>query len=230
MSKRKLPDETKELRKSTRVKKTVEFMGMGDDQELKVDLKLTIGRLPSISIYSQKQKNPEKNKKGDIIFTDYPNFRPNLTPKEVIQAGSFGGTYFRPIYSSVTQERYSSVWKEFPSDWFDGITISQLVTCSKYNEKINTYKVSCGQGLDEWEKSGWITDADPYGWFQWYCRFYLGRRCSDDERQLSRAMGVMGPTGRWRNNLINKCKNSGLPPVESVHDFSIAPKVRQLLQ
>ena len=70
--------------------------------------------------------------------------------------------------------------------------------------KANTYGVTCGGGLDMWEGNGWIADCDPYGWFQWYCRFYLGRRCSDDERQIQRGNGVMGPRGRWRNNLTNK--------------------------
>jgi len=117
-----------------------------------------------------------------------------------------------------------------------------------------------------WESSGWITgsslmftrtlyssnhstEIDPYGWFQWYCRFYLGRRCrfsivyyccvscfdklvnrSDDDRQISRGLGVIGPTGRWRRNLINKCIASEKKPEDSVNDFKISPKVRQLLQ
>ena len=70
--------------------------------------------------------------------------------------------------------------------------------------KANTYGVTCGGGLDMWEGNDWIADCDPYGWFQWYCRFYLGRRCSDDERQVQRGNGVMGLRGRWRNNLTNK--------------------------
>jgi hypothetical protein len=81
-----------------------------------------------------------------------------------------------------------------------------------------------------WEESGWITEADPYGWFQWYCRFYLGRRCSDDARQVSRAQGVMGPTGRWRRNLMNKIINHSSPLEKAVENVNISPKVRQLLQ
>ena len=54
---------------------------------------------------------PTRNAKGELVFPDYPHFRPNLTPKEVLQKGSFGGTYFRPIYSRVTQQHYSDVWK-----------------------------------------------------------------------------------------------------------------------
>lgn len=81
-----------------------------------------------------------------------------------------------------------------------------------------------------WEESGWITEFDPYGWFQWYCRFCLGRRCSDDSRQISRALGVMGKKGRWRRNLINKIVARGGDLSNAVEDKSISPKVRQLLQ
>ena len=84
--------------------------------------------------------------------------------------------------------------------------------------------------LNMWETSGWIKDIDPYGWFQWYCRFYLGRRCSDDERQIKRGLGVIGKKGRWRNNLKNKILNSTKNPKDALEDYSISPKVRQLLQ
>mmetsp|Transcript_33149 Transcript_33149/g.33758 ORF Transcript_33149/g.33758 Transcript_33149/m.33758 type:complete len:252 (+) Transcript_33149:373-1128(+) len=183
-----------------------------------------------ITVSENREPIPSRNKDNQLVFRDYPNFRPNLSPKEVIQAGSFGGTYFRPIYSSITGKSYDDVWKEFPGDWFDGVNIKKYVTSSKYLTAVNTYKADCGQGLEEWERSGWITEIDPYGWFQWYCRFYLGRRCSDDERQLSRGMGVMGPKGRWRNNLINKCLSNNAPLEDALNNYAISPKVRQLLQ
>jgi hypothetical protein len=81
-----------------------------------------------------------------------------------------------------------------------------------------------------WESSGWITHIDPYGWFQWYCRFYQGRRTSDDERQISRGLGVMGKTGRWRTSLINKILASNKPLDKAIDDPTISPKIRQLLQ
>merc|ERR1719391_1160432 len=63
---------------------------------------------------------PTKNKKGQLVFEDAPDFRPNLTPKEVLHRGSFGGTYFRPIYSSVTKQKYKSeMWQELPEDWLE---------------------------------------------------------------------------------------------------------------
>jgi hypothetical protein len=130
----------------------------------------------------------------------------------------------------VTGESYSDEWKEFPSDWFEGLNIQKQITSVKYNTGVNKYKENCGGDLEMWESSGWITHIDPYGWFQWYCRFYLGRRCSDDDRQISRGNGVMGPKGRWRNNLVNKSLSSGLPLEEAVYSPRISMKVRQLLQ
>ncbi len=86
----------------------------------------------------------------------------------MLQAGSFGGTYFRPIYSSVTKTQYDDkVWQEFPSDWFEGLNIGKQVTSKTYRPEVNRYGVKCGGDLNMWEGSGWITAIDPYGWFMW---------------------------------------------------------------
>ena len=67
---------------------------------------------------------PSRKENGQLVFTDHPEFCPNMTPKEVLQAGSFGGTYCRPIYSSVTKLKYGKeVWQELPSDWLEGLDI-----------------------------------------------------------------------------------------------------------
>lgn len=182
------------------------------------------------SISQTHQPLPHKNEDGELVFIDYPNFLPNLTPEEIIRCGSFGGTYFRPIHSSVTNQNYSDPWKELPKSWFEGLDVAKQVSSPHYDDSVNKYGVNCGKSLEFWEDSGWIAPVDPYGWFQWYCRFYLGRRCSDDPRQISRGLGVMGPRGRWRSYLINKCLRTGRPPEDTVDDRSIAPKVRQLLQ
>jgi hypothetical protein len=106
-----------------------------------------------------------------------------------------------------------------------------MITSSKYDNNVNKYKVHCGGDLAMWENSGWIRSSDPYGWFQWYCRFYQGRRTSDDGRQIQRALGVMGAKGRWRNNLINKIIMSSPKNLEvGLENFNISPVVRQLLQ
>ncbi|KXJ22738.1 uncharacterized protein LOC110251832 [Exaiptasia diaphana] len=173
-----------------------------------------------------KQQEIKRDKHGKIIFADYPDFKPNLTPKEVLQAGSFGGTYFRPIKSSITGEKYAAVWKEFPSDWFDGLSIPRQVVSSVYHTDVNTYKVKCGGSLEMWESSGWIVKQDPYGWFQWYCRFFLGRRSDDDSRQVGRWLRCAGDKGRWRNNLITKVVRSGC----GYDNAGVSPVVRQTLQ
>lgn len=150
-----------------------------------------------------------------------------MTPKEVLQAGSFGGTYFRPIYSSVTGKQYKDeAFLELPKNWTDGLNIKKQVTSSKYDEVVNTYKVKCGGSLQMWEESGWIHKQDPYGWFQWYCRFYRGHRSADDERQVGRWLRCAGHTGRWKNNLIMKWYRGGA----QYNDPNISPVVRQTLQ
>lgn len=96
-------------------------------------------------------------------------------------------------------------WRELPPDWLQGIADpARMVTSDVYRATVNRYRVGCGSGLDDWESSGWIRAQDPYGWFQWYCRFYRGRRSDDDDRQVRRGLGVMGPTGRFRRMLVNK--------------------------
>eukprot|EP01035_Chromulina_nebulosa_P018076 gene18076-23724_t len=163
-----------------------------------------------VTVYDYKIDIPLRNNFNELIFQDHKEFKPNLTPKEILQLGSFGGTYFRSIKSGVTGLVYKDVWQEFPSDWFEGLNISKQVTSSTYYTSVNKFKEKCGGDLDMWESSGWIVDIDPYGWFQWYCRFYLGRRTSDDDRQISRGLG--------------------LPPEKAVNDPKISPKIRQLLQ
>eukprot|EP00903_Cladosiphon_okamuranus_P010370 g9811.t1 len=171
-------------------------------------------------------ERPKRNKLGQLVFPDFPKFRPNLSPKQVIRMGSFGGTYFRPIKSSVTGKSYRDVWKEFPDDWFEGLNVKTQVANPTYFNSVNMYGVHCGGDLHMWESSGWIKECDPYGWFQWYCRFYLGRRCYDDERQISRGLKVFGPTGRWRTQLCNRILIKGT----DYDDKSVSPKIRQLMQ
>lgn len=156
----------------------------------------------NIILYKYHVSIPKKNRYNEVIFDDFPEFRPNLTPKEVLQAGSFGGTYFRPIISGITGKSYKNVWKEFPSNWFVGLNIEEYITSIIVQKHVNKYNVKMGGNLDMWESSGWITEIDPYGWFQWYCRFYLGRRTSDDNRQIKRWLNACGPNGRFKVRLI----------------------------
>ena len=96
-------------------------------------------------------------------------FKPELTPPEMLKLGVFGGVYFRDKP------------KEFPSTWFDGVKFSK-----EKNKDLNFFKVSASQPLEVWQKKGWIHPEDPRGWFQWYARYYLGRRIEDDHRQIQR--------------------------------------------
>lgn len=169
---------------------------------------------------------PHKNNYGQVAFTDWAAFRPNKTPAEVLQAGSFGGTYFRPIYSSVTKKKYGTeVWQELPEDWLKGLSVENQVASPIYDKDVNKYKVKCGASLEEWENSGWMNVQDPYGWFQWYCRFYQGRRSEDDERQVGRWQRCCGEKGRWKQNLISKIVKAGA----KYDDFKVSPVVRQTL-
>lgn len=184
--------------------------------------------------YTMTSPPPKRLPTGEFSFADAPTFRPNLSPAEVLRAGSFGGGYFRDIKSGVTGEAYKDVWRELPKEWLDGVDIAALVASPTHSKAANKYKVDCGVkegkkdqfGLRAWESSGWIMPQDPYGWFQWYCRFMLGRRSDDDERQITRWERCAGPRGRWRSNLIAKVMRDG----KTFDDPSVSPVVRQTLQ
>ncbi|KAM3577187.1 hypothetical protein VYU27_000870 [Nannochloropsis oceanica] len=177
-------------------------------------------------IFSGMQPLPTRDAAGKLHFADHPDFTPNMTPKEVLRAGSFGGGYFRPIHCTVNEQDFKDAHKEFPKDWFEGLDVGRMITSKTYRADINTFGVKCGGSLEMWQSSGWITAIDPYGAFQWYCRFYLGRRSEDDARQISRFNQVMGPTGRFRTNLMNQIirKNTRWD------DVNVSPVIRQTLQ
>ena len=97
-------------------------------------------------------------------------FAPELTPREMLELGVFGGKYM----TDCTQE--------FPREWFAKAKLSPM----RRDATLNYFGVNASQSLAEWRRKGWIYHEDPRGWFQWYCRYYTGRRCSDDERQIRR--------------------------------------------
>lgn len=102
-----------------------------------------------------------------------PDFAPELTPKEMLALGVFGGVYMRDCRD------------EFPADWFE----SAKLATDGYDKTLNFFGVGASQSLEIWRLKGWIHEDDPRGWFQWYCRYYMGRRGEDDPRQIK----------RWRN-------------------------------
>ena len=110
-------------------------------------------------------------------------FGANKTPVKIIKEGAFGGYLFiGDIYSGVNNKWYRKSWKEI-----DGLkNIDQNYYCSNYYDvDVNKYKVKCETSLRFWENKGWINFIDPYGWFQWYFRYWLGRRSLDDKRQIA---------------------------------------------
>ena len=114
-----------------------------------------------------------------------PRFKPDLTPKEMLKLGVFGGIYF------------SDKPKEFPKDWWEG---AQLSTDGKRYKELNYFGVNASQSLEVWQAKGWINPQDPRGWFEWYCRYYMGRRTHDDERQIKRWHAMRRHITQIKNN------------------------------
>lgn len=171
---------------------------------------------------------PTRDARGVFHFPDFPRFQPNKSPEEVLRAGSFGGTYFRPIRSSVVPgvEFGDEVWKELPAAWRKGMDVQREICSSSYRKEVNKYKVKSGASLEEWESSGWITPHDPYGWFQWYCRFFQGRRVpGEDERQVARWSNCCGERGRWKVRLCSLVFGRRA----AFDDASVSPVIRQTL-
>ena len=111
-------------------------------------------------------KPPSLKNKNDF----YKLFKPQLTPKKMLELGVFGGAYFGLNI------------KEYPKSWFINAKISK-----NFDVNLNRFKVKSGLSRKEWQEKGWIYKQDPLGWFQWYCRFSNGRRIPHiDEIQIKR--------------------------------------------
>jgi hypothetical protein len=119
-----------------------------------------------------------------------PEFKPDLTPKEMLELGVFGGNYLQDCTD------------EFPADWFKNAKL-QSIDLDKPNPELNFFKVNASQPLSVWKKKGWINDVDPRGWFEWYCRYYQGRRIDDeDKRQIKRWKAI----SRHVAQVIKNCR------------------------
>ena len=179
---------------------------------------------------SKSTRQLKRRRDGTIVFTDHSEFRPNLTPTEMFALGSFGGTYWRPIYSAIAKKRLQNVHKTYPKSWWKDVPENWL-SSPNYDKTINKYGVRVGTSLEFWEEKGWITKYNPYGWVHWYCDFYMGKRGPDDDRQIARWLALASDKGRFRNFLVNliKKKYSG-HAVDGLTDTSISPKIRQVLQ
>jgi hypothetical protein len=144
-----------------------------------------------------------KGEDGKLHFDDAPaEFCPSLTPAECLRKGIFGGCYFHPRggKAGIFGREVAIDHREFPVAWFDGLSPS-LYLSRTYRVATNAHGVKSGFGQKEWESKGWMHAQDPRGWFQWYCRFFCGRRTADDARQIQRWCACAGVRGRWRNQL-----------------------------
>jgi hypothetical protein len=115
-----------------------------------------------------------------------PGFLPQLTPQEMLKIGVFGGKYMTDCAA------------EFPQAWFANAKLSP----ARRDPALNCFGVNASQSLAQWQRKGWIHPDDPRGWFQWYCRYYMGRRGPDDERQVKRWRAVTRHLAQIRKNCV----------------------------
>jgi len=104
-----------------------------------------------------------------------PEFDPDLTPRQMLRLGVFCGKY-------MTDGR-----GEFPGSWFAGARLAS----GRRDCSLNLFSVDASQKLSVWRAKGWIHPDDPRGWFQWYCRYYMGRRMPEEDRRQIRRWKAM---------------------------------------
>ena len=159
---------------------------------ISVGLHVDAAMMPKIVIVNDKmQKNYRYTLTCPVGKHFDPRFRPDLTPPQMLALGVFGGKYM----TDCTQE--------FPAHWF-----SHAKLCAeRHDPALNLFGVNASQPLWVWRKKGWIYHEDPRGWFQWYCRYYMGRRIvHEDERQIKRWMAIK----RHLAQLIKHCEKGDL--------------------
>lgn len=130
-----------------------------------------------------------------------PEFRPDLTPRQMLELGVFGGNYFTGEY------------QELPPAWLQHAVISD----HGHDPALNFFAIDASQPLRFWEERGWIFEEDPRGWFQWYCRYYMGRRLPEVDRQQIKRWKAM----RRHIAQIKKACHPG--------DLNCRPRQRQAL-
>ncbi len=130
----------------------------------------------------------------------HPEFKPELSPAQLLALGIFGGVYLRDCTD------------EFPASWFAKAKFAS----HNRDPRLNYFNVDASLSLTEWRNKGWLFGPDPRGWFQWYCRYYVGRRMADDSRQIKRWKAMRRHAGAVKKF----CEP---------HDFSCRKKQRQAL-
>ncbi len=159
--------------------------------------------MKSVRVNNKMQKGYEYELVEPMGKNFHKDFKPDLTPKEMLALGVFGGRYMRDCTD------------EYPEDWF---AKAKLFSGTKGHDKtLNFFKVDASQPLKVWREKGWIHKDDPRGWFEWYCRYYMGRRTpEEDERQIKRWVAMK----RHVAQVVHKCRAG---------DFSCNTKQRQAL-
>ncbi len=157
----------------------------------------------TITVNDKMQKGYRYELSEPIGKNFHPDFKPELTPKEMLALGIFGGVYMRDCT------------KEFPKEWFLKAKFAPL-KIKEHLAELNYFGLNASQPLSVWRKKGWINEKhDPRGWFQWYCRYYLGRRLPvEDERQIRRWQAIKRHLAQIKKNCRKK-------------DMSCRPKQRQ---
>ncbi len=113
-----------------------------------------------------------------------PGFQPQLTPRQMLELGVFGGKYM------------TDCRREFPRAWFERAKLC----AERHDPRLNYFGVNASQRLSVWRTNNWVRPQDPRGWFQWYCRYYMGRRGPDDGRQIARWRAIARHAGAIRKN------------------------------
>jgi len=117
------------------------------------------------------------------------DFKPELTPKEMLKLGVFGGKYMTDCRD------------EFPEDWFTSAKLCH----EKHDPNLNFFGINASMPLYVWQRKGWIYHEDPRGWFQWFCRYYMGRRIpEEDARQIKRWKAIKRHISQIKNNCAKK--------------------------
>ncbi len=184
---------------------------------------------------------PVRDEDGTLHFSDFLDFKPNKTPQEILQEGGFGGSYFWSFRCrKVTLIHGTNQCRELPAEWTKDIDDMYYVPDNKsypYVAYVNKFKVSCGQLEDEWMAAGQffaftllarelvLKRVLCQGWFQWYCRFYLGRRAESDPRQIEIWAQRAGPDGLWRRQLLRQCQVLNMRSVNA--EMVIDPVLQQ---
>ncbi len=139
----------------------------------------------AVTVHDKMQKKYQYRLAEPLGKNFDPRFKPELTPKQMLKLGVFGGKYM------------TDCRKEFPADWFKEASLCP----EKHDPELNYFKVNASQPLRVWRSKGWIFPEDPRGWFQWYCRYFMGRRIpEEDDRQIKRWLAIKRHIAQIRKN------------------------------